>query len=162
MGIESFEGPSCIFYIAFRRTSMSLLPSMLFSPLPCEYTDPCAASSRDHHLLSSPSRTSQRSLPSSSLSRQRRTMSGFLSSEAEQALQAEEAEAQRLYEAMVRNQQQARGQYPHSSGSTYPSTNRGGVPYIQQPTWNTAYPSSTMAHYPSISTPVVPSSPAYM
>lgn len=126
----------------------------------CQYLHSGTASSSVYPLWSA-KRNPQKSSSSFTSPPCWRTMSGFLSSEAEQALQAEEAEAQRLfYEAMIHDQQQARRQYPQTPSSPYPPTSRGGVPYIQQPAWSSTYAPSTMPTYPAMQhTPIVPSSP---
>ena len=129
-------------------------PCSVSSPAP----DPCALSSSGYPF---PLGICQRYLPPFTLYTTRQNMSGFLSSEAERALQAEEEEAQRLfYEAMVHNQQQARRPYPQASSGAYPPTSRPGLPYIQQPAWSTTYGSSAATNYSVMQqTPIVPSSP---
>lgn len=147
-------------YMDCRRSRPSLIPYLPTFPSSLD-SDPCSASSSGYHFHSSSDRTFQRPLPPFTLLMDRHNMSGFLSSEAERALQAEEEEAQRLfYEAMVHSQQQARRQYPQGSSSLYPPVSRPGVPYIQQPTWSSPYAPSTTVTYPTMQqTPVLPSSP---
>ena len=92
----------------------------------------------------------------------RPNMSGFLSDEAEMALEGEDDEAQRLFyqPMMQQQQQQSRRQYQQGLSGHYPSASRPEVPYIQQPAWSSEYTPPGMATLPTIQqTPIVPSSP---
>lgn len=148
-------------YYLYALLPLSKIPllSMPSSSSSSQYLHSGATSSSAYQFWSGGA--SQRPSPLSTSYPYRRTMSGFLSSEAEQALQAEEAEAQRLfYEAMMHDQQQTRRLYPQSPSSPYPPISRVGVPYVQQPAWSSTYASSTMSTYPATQhTPIVPSSP---
>lgn len=141
--------------------------SLCFSLVPssCQRSSTVVSYLAAHRFYSRQARVPRVSLAFSHPMSYRRNMSGFLSSEAERALEGEEAEAQRLfYEAMMNDQQQqARRQYPQASSNQYPAANRTRVPYIQQPDWSHTYSSVAMAPYPIMQpTPVLPSSPYVM
>ena len=131
------------------------------SSSPYQYSDPCSAPPSEYTFHSSPTGAHQTPLPSFASAPSRRNMSGFLSSEAERALEGEETEAQRLfYESIMHDQQQARRRYPQTSSGGYPSPDGAGGPYIQQPAWSSPYAPAATAPYPTMQhTPVLPSSP---
>ena len=137
---------------------MLLMPP---SSSPYEYSDPCSAPRSVYLSHPRPTDAPQVHLPPSATTPYRRDMSGFLSSEAKRALEGEEAEAQRLfYESMMHDQQQARRRYPPSSSGGYPSPNRSGLPYIQQPAWSSNQTPAAVAPYPAMQhAPVLSSSP---
>ena len=143
-----------------RSVAMLLRSMPSVSSSSCQDPEFCPSSSSVYPFRPSPVSTSQGSLPPLTSYTYRRDMSGFLSSEAERALQAEEQEAQRLfYEAVMHAHQQSRRQYPQTSSNPYPSTSRAGVPDIHQPAWPSSYTPPTMTDYPDIrQTPVLPSS----